>query len=220
MTEDTRVPYRIRFARLWEARFISHLDLMRAFMRLLRRTGLPIYFSEGFNPKPKISYRTMPLSSGHTSECERVFFQLMEELPETEVERAFAAAMPPGLVLDSIRRVRSAKKDENPPKAMQYYIYFTDAADGIGERLLRAARDENVQMEVLDMETAAVAILLEKGDSSEFIKNTFPFAVSAATPVGNDYVRPDRIVEKVVDPEKIIIHYHRRKEIIRQSQKR
>jgi radical SAM-linked protein len=60
---------RVRFGRSEEIKYISHLDLMRFWERALRRAGLPLAYTEGFNPHPKISLAA-PLSVGVTSEAE------------------------------------------------------------------------------------------------------------------------------------------------------
>lgn len=48
--------YRIEYSKTDKARFLSHLELIRTFIRALRRSGLPLVFSQGFNPHPKLSY--------------------------------------------------------------------------------------------------------------------------------------------------------------------
>jgi radical SAM-linked protein len=60
---------RIRFRRGAELKFISHLDIMRVWVRALRRAEVPLAYSEGFNPHPKISIAA-PLSVGITAENE------------------------------------------------------------------------------------------------------------------------------------------------------
>ena len=50
--------YRIRFTKTGRMRFLSHHDLMRLFERALRRTGLPLRMTEGYNPHPIISFPT------------------------------------------------------------------------------------------------------------------------------------------------------------------
>lgn len=71
---------RIRFVRGESVKFLSHLDLMKVFERALRRSGLPVSYSKGFNPHPQMVLG-LPLSVGMTSECEHADFQL-----DTEVE--------------------------------------------------------------------------------------------------------------------------------------
>ncbi len=60
---------RIRFGRGTEVKFISHLDIMRFWERALRRAQVPLAYSEGFNPHPRISLAA-PLPVGVTSEAE------------------------------------------------------------------------------------------------------------------------------------------------------
>ena len=60
---------RIRFSRGEEVRFISHLDIMRLWQRALHRAGMPLAYSEGFSPHPRISMAA-PLPIGVTSEAE------------------------------------------------------------------------------------------------------------------------------------------------------
>lgn len=60
---------RLKFGRGEELKFLSHLDLMRLWERALRRAGLPLAYSEGFTPHPRISLAA-PLSVGVTSQAE------------------------------------------------------------------------------------------------------------------------------------------------------
>jgi radical SAM-linked protein len=60
---------RVKFSRGDEIKFISNLDLMRLWQRALRRAGMPLAYSEGFNPHPRISLAA-PLPLGVTGEAE------------------------------------------------------------------------------------------------------------------------------------------------------
>jgi radical SAM-linked protein len=60
---------RLRFSRGVELKYISHLDMMRLWERVLRRAGIPVAYSEGFSPHPRISLAA-PLPIGVTSEAE------------------------------------------------------------------------------------------------------------------------------------------------------
>lgn len=70
---------RVRFTRGENVKFISHLDLMKMFERTIRRTGLPIAYSQGFNPHPQMVFG-LPLSVGVTSEAEYADFDLSEQM--------------------------------------------------------------------------------------------------------------------------------------------
>lgn len=77
---------RVRFTRGEVVKFISHLDLMKVFERAIRRSGLPIAYSQGFNPHPQMVFG-LPLSVGVTSDGEYADFELVQEMkPEQFME--------------------------------------------------------------------------------------------------------------------------------------
>src|SRR5919198_2580894 len=93
-----------RFVKGEPVRFVSHLDLMRAFERAMRRANFPVEYTQGFNPRPKMAFASA-LSVGATSDWELCQVDLAEEI-EDERLPALAEAMnrqlPAGLrILDS-----------------------------------------------------------------------------------------------------------------------
>jgi len=84
---------RVFFEKKNGAKFISHLDLNRAVMRILVRTGLPVVYSQGFNPHIKVVF-ALPLSIYQESTCEVFDFKLNEDIPKDVVAEALAKAMP------------------------------------------------------------------------------------------------------------------------------
>ena len=66
---------RALFEKVGNARYISHLDLMRVFQRAFKRAGLPLTHTQGFNPRPSVSI-ALPLSLGVESRCELLDFEL------------------------------------------------------------------------------------------------------------------------------------------------
>lgn len=100
--------YRIEFGKESGARFLSHLELMKAFERALRRAGLPMAFSEGFNPRPKMSFASA-VAVGVTSAREYLDLELREELEADQVLEKLRNTLPPGLSVVSCRKI--------PPKA-------------------------------------------------------------------------------------------------------
>ncbi len=102
--------YRIRFAKLEAMRYTGHLDLHRAWERMLRRASLPVAYSQGFSPRPKIHLsRALPL--GMTSECELADVWLEAEMPASEVRKRLETSAPPGL---GIGEVEPVPLDEPP----------------------------------------------------------------------------------------------------------
>lgn len=85
-----------RFAKGEAVKYISHLDLMRALERGMRRARLPLAYSEGFNPRPRVSYASA-LSVGHTSDAELMAFDLTDPMDPSAVREALNTALPKGL---------------------------------------------------------------------------------------------------------------------------
>ena len=84
--------------------YTSHLDLARAWERALRRARLPLAYSGGFNPRPKLQLAAaLPL--GHTGGAELLDVWLEEPLPVENFARALAPVLPDGLLVSQVRQV-------------------------------------------------------------------------------------------------------------------
>jgi radical SAM-linked protein len=102
----------LEFEKKDAAAFISHLDLQRAFSRAIRRSGMPVKLSEGFNPHYVVSFASA-LALGIQSECECVEMQLAREVSPGEFFQAMCAALPPGLAAKRAVRIK-----DDAPKLM------------------------------------------------------------------------------------------------------
>jgi len=87
---------RIRFCREEEVKFISHLDIMRLWQRALHRAGLPLAYSEGFSPHPKISLAA-PLQVGVTSQAELMDVSCTKWVSPHFFTNAVNQQLPPGI---------------------------------------------------------------------------------------------------------------------------
>jgi radical SAM-linked protein len=87
---------RLRFAKRGDLRLVSHHDLMRCLERMARRAELPLAQSQGFNPRPKVSF-TLALALGIEGHHEVVEMELLEPMEPSEVLHRLAAVSPPGL---------------------------------------------------------------------------------------------------------------------------
>jgi radical SAM-linked protein len=86
----------VRYAKRGKMRFASHRDVARAFERGVRRAGLPIAFSAGFSPHPKISYAG-GAPTGVASEAEYLSLALTSRQVATQVGQRLDAALPDGI---------------------------------------------------------------------------------------------------------------------------
>jgi radical SAM-linked protein len=87
---------RVRWGRGEEVKYISHLDLMRFWERALRRAGMPLAYSEGFSPHPRISL-AVPLPLGVTSEAELMDVFLTRWVSPPSFLRGVSQQLPPGI---------------------------------------------------------------------------------------------------------------------------
>lgn len=87
---------RFRFAKKSELRFISHLDMINAFTRAFRRAGIPIAYSQGYNPHPKISFGSA-LAVGITSSAEFADIDLKAYISPEDFLRLLNRKLPTGL---------------------------------------------------------------------------------------------------------------------------
>ena len=87
---------RVWFEKKGAARYISHLDLTRNMARGLKLSGLPVWYTEGFNPRIYMTY-AMPLSLGVCGERECMDIRLTEEVPYSELTVRLNTCLPRGL---------------------------------------------------------------------------------------------------------------------------
>lgn len=109
--------YRIRFAKEGVSRFLSHHDLLRFLERALRRTGLPLRMTEGFNPHPRISLPTA-LGLGVESRDEVAELALDQWVSPREMQRRLAPEFPEGMVLASVELV--SRRDRARIRSVAY----------------------------------------------------------------------------------------------------
>lgn len=95
------VTLRVKFKKCGNLQYISHLDLVRTMHKIIVRANLPLWYTQGFNPKPKMIFAA-PLSIGTESLCEFVDIRLVDDIPpEVAVERLNANMAPDLRVLEA-----------------------------------------------------------------------------------------------------------------------
>jgi len=126
--------FRIRMRKMGRYAFLSHLDLMRALERAVRRSGLRLAFSEGFHPHPKISFAA-PLSVGVSSEAEVADIELACATSADEVRERLAAHLPEELRVDRV--VQASADDQSLMSRVAAARYrISVPADLLGNRPL------------------------------------------------------------------------------------
>jgi len=124
-----RYRYRARFEKTGRLRFLGHLDLVRMLLRALRRAGVPLVYSQGFNPKPRVSFGPA-LSVGLTSEAEYMDFEAWDRIETEELRRRVQATLPTGLTFMTVRSLhRGAPKLGDTIRAARYRVNRVDPVE-------------------------------------------------------------------------------------------
>lgn len=115
---------RLRFSKTGRLKYISHLDINRAMSRALKRAGIPLWYTEGFNPHPYMSF-SLPLSLGVESLCESVDLRITGEITNKEIKDRLNSVLPEDLkivdVYDDFR--------DNSEIVYSDYVYNFEFAD-------------------------------------------------------------------------------------------
>ncbi|MFZ5898399.1 MAG: TIGR03936 family radical SAM-associated protein [Bacillota bacterium] len=95
---------RLAYKQSGPARYLGHLDVMRAFERTFRRAGLPLAYSQGFNPRPKMVFAA-PLPLGFCGGQEYVDVELAGEVDPEQLKESLNRTIPAGLEILKARKV-------------------------------------------------------------------------------------------------------------------
>ena len=84
VSQNEIIPVRIKFSKTGDLMYISHLDLQKTMQRIITRAGIDIWYSEGFNPQPKIVF-AVPLPVGVESNCELLDIKINSYMSNEEI---------------------------------------------------------------------------------------------------------------------------------------
>ncbi len=135
-------PYRklqVSYSKLGSARFFGHLELVNIFFRALRRAGIRLKYSEGFHPKPKVSFGN-PLPTGMESEDERMIISVADSVNPAALLRRLNAQLPEGL------QVHTCTEDiQDQPKRCAFRVCFgKNPIEGLESSLDKLDYDQNL----------------------------------------------------------------------------
>lgn len=172
-SQDLITRVRVHYTKGNSLRFTGHLDLQRLWQRLLRRSRLPIRYSEGFHPRARINLASaLPL--GFISEAEVLDFWMDEPRNTDEIQRSLSATAPPGLEIQSVYPVALSEDAlQTQMQASEFEVFFYDPQDAetlqlkvdeilAKETLIRTRRKKTYDLRPLIL--AITVILPEKND--------------------------------------------------------
>lgn len=92
---------RIFYTKTGRAKYISHLDVNRCMQRNIKRSGLPVWYTEGFNPHLYITF-PLPISLGHQSLCESMDIKIDESVSFEEIKTRLTSVLPEGFTVTDV----------------------------------------------------------------------------------------------------------------------
>ena len=125
---------RIKFKKGLEVKFISHLDIIRTFERAIRRAELPVAFSQGFNPRMRISWGP-PLSIGIESDCEMSDLYLESLMDQKKTIESLNQTLPSGLKILEAKLIDLKEPSLDSSINRAEYLVEIDAENPNGTKL-------------------------------------------------------------------------------------
>ena len=126
---------RVFYEKRGNLRYVSHLDMNRFMSRLIARAGLPVLYTEGYNPHPYINI-SLPLSLGFESSYETVDFKVADEIKCEDIFNMVSGAVPPGM---RVVRVADVVHKSGDIRAARYEIVFENAVSAALREALGSA---------------------------------------------------------------------------------
>jgi radical SAM-linked protein len=126
---------RVQFAKTEPMKFTGHLDLFRTWERTIRRASLPLSYTQGFRPHPRLNLAAaLPL--GFTSDCELIDIWLEYDMELNQIKSALTLAAPPGiLILDIVAVDPHAPSLQSTMETSEYLITFAEPITDILQRI-------------------------------------------------------------------------------------
>ncbi len=185
--------YRLRYEKNHDARYISHLDFIRLMSRALRRTALPVTYTEGFNPHPVMTV-AMPISVGVTSECEYIDIGFDSRLPEGEIAQRFNHTLPSGIAVTGVVLLGTDACSFNAITSARYLVKTEMKSDtapdldtflGLSEIIVAKKSKSAVREVDIKKDIYALKLLSHEGRFADF---------AVETPAGGSYnLKPELV---------------------------
>lgn len=161
------------FSKMGRAKYISHLDLSSVIIRAMKRTKLPIWQTEGYNPRTHVTFM-LPLSLGQEGEHEAMDFRMLEDVPADEIRDRLNAALPADIRVTEV----TVPKDKNTDiTAARYRI--ESSADP--EKLRALCEKEQINIEKRTKKGSAIVDLKQLMTDVELDGNVLRVTFPAGT---------------------------------------
>jgi radical SAM-linked protein len=159
-----KIRYRIMYSKTGDLRFIGHLDITRALIRALKRAGLPLVYSQGYKPKPRVAF-SPPLTLGFTSKVEYIDVTLERPLPD--IEARLKRTLPDSFTINSVEIIPPKAKSLSSSLVLQrlFVEYYPSKVDEFMKKEVVEINAVNVRPAVLEIKKRndGVEVLMKLG---------------------------------------------------------
>ncbi len=161
---------RCKYAKLGEISFISHLDLLRIFIRALRRENINVNYSQGFHPHPKMSF-SPALSLGVESICEYVDIDIADEIGMEEFQKRLNHALPRGVEITHCEEVSKLGGMTVLSSHSQYEFHIEHLDEKMNQALEKVLGSEEIVIEKRNKKGKMLAINVRDRIVDAFVKD-------------------------------------------------
>ena len=138
--------YRLKYKKGEEAKYISHLDFVRAIGRTFKRAEIPVKYSQGFNPHIIMTV-ALPISVGVLSDSEYMDVELTESMNTDELKKRINGKIPMGLEILDVKKVNEGERALSKVMSAKYLV-LCESEDAIdGKAIENLLENENITVE-------------------------------------------------------------------------
>ncbi len=159
--EATTFAYAFSYTKLNEARFLSHLETVRAFHRAASRASIPVCFSQGFHPMPKFSFQN-PIPLGQESLGEQAVVTLKEPVVPRVLMEKLNNQLPEGLKVISVEMVHGKRGFKKENKKC-YYVHVPSKDESSVQKALDEYHDREHWPLVVERKGKSFGLDLKEG---------------------------------------------------------
>ena len=189
---EKEIRVEILYAKTSEARFFGHLEMVNIFTRAIRRSGLKVKFTQGFHPKPKMSFYN-PLPVGMESEEESFYITLRESVDCEQMILKMNCQLPAGLFVTGCRKISAGLR----PKPSDTADYRVTASEEFEDSKISAFNDASEWMLVRTSKKGRKKQLNLK-ESVVSLQKLSPFKLKMKLKVAEGLsIRPADIIQSV-----------------------
>ncbi len=188
---QTKTRLRIRFTKCGDLRWISHRDLARVWERLLRRAGLQLAFSQGFHPKPRISFPSA-LALGIEALDEVVELEVLGIVQLDSIGEVLRREMPQGMELLELHALQTSLGKARVLGASYRIAHGLQSTDELSQRIDSIQRQDS-----LDIDREGKAVACSTADPHFSLSIEQDYFLFSLPNVALGSVRPSELLEHV-----------------------